>query len=441
LEISPENFTIDDEITITYYADRSYPVDDMIGLENAYFYSGIVTEENLPGGWTNVIGNWGVDDGIGLMTNVGEDTFQITITPRAYYNIQPDQKVARLGFVFSNPEGNREGKGPGLTDLFADVDFFTANYTFDNTLDEISGPENPVTFEGGEPEFRDDRFGNTASSLFFDGSDDLARVPFDPTLGQTWSISFWFKLDGDNFNEFFSFGNGYYAINQNEGFFFFEPSLAQLIQFTLPSSTTGWNHITLTYDGNNIGFYGNGEYQGEQPFQFLNDPESLIISNGTSGFASRFFGQFDDLIIEPVEVSADQVWGYYENFNPPNFTAVPFGNGQIQYSIDPIPRNNTTYSVFRDGATIYEDTSAGTFIDNVSNGVTYEYTIRSTDDLNNVSLLSEPLRVITFGGLLAQYGFEEDRFTAVDALGNFNGTNFGNLQFASDRFGNAESAC
>jgi hypothetical protein len=69
------------------------------------------------------VGNWGQDDGIGQMTKVpGEaNKWEVSITPRNYYQVPAGTSVYRLGMVFRNADGSKEGKGESQQDIFVDV--------------------------------------------------------------------------------------------------------------------------------------------------------------------------------------------------------------------------------------------------------------------------------------------------------------------------------
>ncbi|MDH5610223.1 MAG: alpha-amylase family glycosyl hydrolase, partial [Cyclobacteriaceae bacterium] len=57
------------------------------------------------------------------LTRIGTDLYQLVISPsiRSYYGILPGETVTHLAFVFRSSDSQREGKGEGGTDLFAEV--------------------------------------------------------------------------------------------------------------------------------------------------------------------------------------------------------------------------------------------------------------------------------------------------------------------------------
>lgn len=91
---------IDQPVTIT--VDVNSNGSDCNGLSNpnkVYMHSGVGDNTN-PWGF-NVIGNWGQDDGIGEMTNNGDGTFSITITPQTYFGLTQTQadNATQIGMV------------------------------------------------------------------------------------------------------------------------------------------------------------------------------------------------------------------------------------------------------------------------------------------------------------------------------------------------------
>lgn len=120
--VSPAEFGSTDHITITYDAEASAPAGALVGAAKVYMHSGVITVENGTS-WEYVVGNWGQDDGIGQMTKVpGEaNKWEISITPRNYYQVPAGTAVYRLAMVFRNENGSKEGKEEGLQDIFVDV--------------------------------------------------------------------------------------------------------------------------------------------------------------------------------------------------------------------------------------------------------------------------------------------------------------------------------
>ena len=128
--ISPAVFNVTDQITITV----SFPTNscNTMGSSPAkvYLHSGIGNDTNAFG--FSVVGNYGSDDGIGLMTNNGNGTWSKTITPSTYYGLNASQQsnATKLGMVFRNANGTQSLKlAPSCADFIFNVGTFQVNLT------------------------------------------------------------------------------------------------------------------------------------------------------------------------------------------------------------------------------------------------------------------------------------------------------------------------
>jgi pullulanase/glycogen debranching enzyme len=124
--ITPSTFEITESITIS--VDANSTATDCNGISNptkVYMHSGVGNEANAWG--TNVVGNWGADDGVGEMTlNSANNRWEITIIPKKYYALTDTQAngVSKMGLVFRNASGNQEMKDNGCADFFYNVGSF-----------------------------------------------------------------------------------------------------------------------------------------------------------------------------------------------------------------------------------------------------------------------------------------------------------------------------
>ncbi|MEM6963979.1 MAG: alpha-amylase family glycosyl hydrolase [Bacteroidota bacterium] len=142
ITIEPQGFDIEDEITITFNAKKGNG--ELIGADKIYIHSSIdITDTNTPqnSAWNYVTGNWGQDDGIGAMTEVANqpDIWEITLTPKDYYNLPNGSTAYWLAAVFRSPDGNVKGTGnPGPLPngfIHTNQDFFIENDFTINTTD------------------------------------------------------------------------------------------------------------------------------------------------------------------------------------------------------------------------------------------------------------------------------------------------------------------
>jgi 1,4-alpha-glucan branching enzyme len=127
--VSPPNFDVDEEITVT--VDINSTDTDCNGISNpsaVYMHAGAGNNSNAFG--FDVVGNWGQDDGVGEMTSIGGGLYSITFTPSTYFNLtqQEINSVTQLGIVFRNEDGTQELKDNGCNDFFLPVGRVIINF-------------------------------------------------------------------------------------------------------------------------------------------------------------------------------------------------------------------------------------------------------------------------------------------------------------------------
>lgn len=444
IEIIPSTFTLDDSITITYYADRSYPIADLTGAAKVYFYSGVIRlDEYGSNNWQNLVGNWGVDDGIGEMTNVGGDTWEITIFPRDYYGVT-DFDVGQLGIVFSNADGTRIGKASGLLDINVDVSGNSANYEFSGDASDFGFYGYGGTVYGATP--TPERFGSADEAFSFDGEDDYIETPQQFTDGQPFSASFWMQRSTQtNQMEVLSWryeGDGAWVILLNNNLFYGSFDAGFGVYNLQEPGNIGWEHIAWTSNGTDMALYYNGEvvsnYTIGKPMIF--EGPLLIGKSGLDGF--HYDGDLDEVKLYDHALTSDEVWENYQNFHPPaNFTAVGVGDQQIFIDYDAVPRPSATYYIYRDGGLSETRTDAGGALDasTVVNGTTYSYYIVSEDDLGYQSQPSATIQAVTYDGLEAVYAMDQLPLIDDGPFG-YDGQIAGDISLVKDRFGNPNKA-
>lgn len=101
------------EEAVTLLFDASQGNKELMGANKVYVHHGVVTDGPSGTSWKYVKGNWGKDDGIGLMTKVpGEaNLWQIALTPsvRSYFGVPGAEKIYRLACVFRSADGIKKG--------------------------------------------------------------------------------------------------------------------------------------------------------------------------------------------------------------------------------------------------------------------------------------------------------------------------------------------
>lgn len=130
--IEPAAFNADDEITITFDARQGNQ--ELVGADKVYIHSGVCLEDtDSPSGssWQNTVGNWGTDDGIGEMTEVDDNIWQITLTPDNYYSLDNGEHPYWISCVFRNANGSAKGTASAGTFengiINSDLDYFIKN--------------------------------------------------------------------------------------------------------------------------------------------------------------------------------------------------------------------------------------------------------------------------------------------------------------------------
>ncbi len=142
--ITPSVFAADQQITITV----SFASATCNGMGSSpakvYMHAGIGNDANAFG--YGVVGNWGLDDNVGIMTNNNNGTWSKTIVPSTYFNITSSQQLTatKLGMVFRNANGSQTLKKPaGCVDFIFDVGAFQA------TLNSPALNETTIINSGG----------------------------------------------------------------------------------------------------------------------------------------------------------------------------------------------------------------------------------------------------------------------------------------------------
>jgi len=122
---NPNPIEVNQSVTITI--DANSVATDCNGFSNptkVYAHLGIGDDSN-PWGF-DVVGNWGLDDGVGEMTDNGSGIWSITFTPNTYFSLTAGEEASatKMGMVFRNEDGTKVFKDNGCTDFFFNVGAF-----------------------------------------------------------------------------------------------------------------------------------------------------------------------------------------------------------------------------------------------------------------------------------------------------------------------------
>lgn len=151
--VSPSFPTADEEITIIY--DATQGTSGLVGATKVFMHSGVILSGPTGTGWEFVKGDWGNPGAVGEMTSLGNNQWQIKITPRSYFGVDPGVRIYRIGMVFRSAgpcggfAGNstpcKEGKSDTNADLFIDL------YEGDQLQINVTAPDRfPVFKDTGE---------------------------------------------------------------------------------------------------------------------------------------------------------------------------------------------------------------------------------------------------------------------------------------------------
>ncbi|WP_205503955.1 DUF4961 domain-containing protein [Rufibacter psychrotolerans] len=111
----------DEPVTITFDATKGTG-----GLANVgppvYAHTGVLTNlSTSDSDWKYVKAPWGSTAPEILMQSLGNNRYQITLTPRTFYNVPAGEEIKALMFVFRNANGSREGKDTGGKDIRVNI--------------------------------------------------------------------------------------------------------------------------------------------------------------------------------------------------------------------------------------------------------------------------------------------------------------------------------
>ncbi|MCF8278102.1 MAG: T9SS type A sorting domain-containing protein [Flavobacteriales bacterium] len=106
-----------DSLRIVY--DATQGQSGLVGASQVYIHSGIQTVPFGP--WEYVIGNWGLNDGVGQMTSLGNNLWSITLNVEDYYGYPGGTNVIGLWMIFRNGDGSASGRDNNGNDIFLET--------------------------------------------------------------------------------------------------------------------------------------------------------------------------------------------------------------------------------------------------------------------------------------------------------------------------------
>lgn len=86
----------------------------LAGATSVYLHSGVATDKPGSYAFSKSVGNWGVDDGLGKMTNIGTNLWQITLPNiDQYFGLTTNDDAFALNFLFRSADGTLKEDNSG----------------------------------------------------------------------------------------------------------------------------------------------------------------------------------------------------------------------------------------------------------------------------------------------------------------------------------------
>ena len=121
--LTPAFPTDQDQVTVVFNAQLGNG--GLAGTsDDVYAHTGVITDASTsPSDWKYVKAGWSTNIPECQLSPVGEDLWQLIITPsiREYYGVPEGETILQLAFVFRNTDGSATGKNEDGSDIFYDV--------------------------------------------------------------------------------------------------------------------------------------------------------------------------------------------------------------------------------------------------------------------------------------------------------------------------------
>ena len=175
--------TENDEVTIIFDATKG-----TAGLKgftgDVYAHTGVITDKSKDGDDWKHAPTWGDNSVKYKMTSLGNDKWQLKITPniREYYSVEQGENVKQLAFVFRSADKSKEGKETGGKNIYVDIHAAGLTVRFDKPAEK----ENILI---GTP-FTIEASASAASDLkLYVNADEIATATNTTTISQPYTFS------------------------------------------------------------------------------------------------------------------------------------------------------------------------------------------------------------------------------------------------------------
>ncbi len=142
---NPSPIEVDQPVTITVFENSTNTdCNHFTNPTKVYMHAGVGDDTDA---WQFVVGNWGQDDGVGEMTDNGDGSWSITLTPQTYFGLTATQasSITKMGMVFRNEDGSQEFKDNGCQDFILNVGAFQITMINPGAENVIVVPHNGST--------------------------------------------------------------------------------------------------------------------------------------------------------------------------------------------------------------------------------------------------------------------------------------------------------
>lgn len=109
-------------VVLTYNADQGTA--GLIGQSTIYAHTGVITNLSKSNSdWQYILTNWTTNLPKALLTRVGtSNAYTLNIgNIRSFYGVPANEQILKIGLVFRNADGSKEGKATGGGDIFIDI--------------------------------------------------------------------------------------------------------------------------------------------------------------------------------------------------------------------------------------------------------------------------------------------------------------------------------
>lgn len=122
LTYQPAFPTEDEAVTFTYDASKgSSALKDLAG--DVFVHTGVITDKSTsPSDWKYVKSSeFNKPVEVTKLTNLGNNKFKFTLTPKQFYNVPAGENILKLAMVFRNADGSKEGKNTDRSDIYLPI--------------------------------------------------------------------------------------------------------------------------------------------------------------------------------------------------------------------------------------------------------------------------------------------------------------------------------